>query len=32
MSVLIPVIAVVSMITIGYLLKYLPDYLPWLKR
>lgn len=32
MSVLIPVIAIISMITIGYLLKYLPDYLPWLKQ
>lgn len=32
MSVLIPVIAIISMITIGYVLKYLPDYLPWLKE
>lgn len=32
MSVLIPVIAIISMIAIGYLLKYLPGYLPWLKE
>lgn len=31
MSVLIPVIAIVCMIAIGYALKYLPDHLPWLK-
>lgn len=28
MSVLIPVIAIVLMITIGYVLKYLPNRLP----
>lgn len=28
MSVLIPLIAIIIMITVGYVLKYLPDHLP----
>lgn len=31
MSVLIPLIAIIGMIAIGYALKYLPDRLPWLR-
>jgi len=31
MSILIPVISIIVMITVGYVLKYLPNYLPWLK-
>lgn len=31
MSVLIPLIAIIVMITVGYVLKYLPNYLPWNK-
>lgn len=31
MSILIPVISIIVMITIGYVLKYVSNYLPWLK-
>jgi hypothetical protein len=31
MSPLIPLIAIIVMITVGYVLKYLPNYLPWRK-